>query len=107
MRTTVLAMCLAGCNFVNPNYPPELPLDAELTDCEVDEDCTIVELGCCSDCNGGLAVAVRNDARDQVETDFSQACGRGVACTLIACAPLEATCEANVCAVTQGEFPDG
>jgi hypothetical protein len=94
---------LAACGvFPNPNYPPELPLDPALTQCTIAGDCTVVELGCCDACNGGVAVAVRSDARGDVIDEYSEACGPTVACTLMGCPPLEAVCDAGTCTLEQG-----
>ena len=79
-------------------YPPDLPLDAAYTDCEGDTDCTIVELGCCDDCNGGLAVAVNNTTSEaEVRDRFSERCGRRTACTEMDCPDHYATCDEGTC----------
>lgn len=105
MRILWMVWGASACVLPNPNYPPALPLEAEFTDCEVDEDCTLVELGCCDACNGGFKVSVRTDRRQEVEREFAETCPGDFACTLLACPPDEAVCdENNTCAIETGSF---
>jgi hypothetical protein len=74
--------------------------------CEVAEDCVAVELECCDQCNGGKAVAVHKDHVDHVTADSPR--GRGecanIACTKMACAPWETTCDGGTCGLKQGSW---
>lgn len=102
MRAILLTAGLAACfPLPNPNYPPELPLDPSLTTCQKDDDCVIVELGCCDACNGGFAVAVSADARGDVIEEYSESCPVNVACTLRACPPLVPRCDVDTCVAEQ------
>lgn len=104
MKYAIALLALTGCLFDNPNYPPPEPLPAELTTCSVDEDCVIVELGCCGSCNGGTAVAVRADRQDEVETTYAENCVGGTSCTMMACPPLEAACIDDTCTAQTGSW---
>jgi hypothetical protein len=104
MWIVLAATLLAGCaSDGNDSYPPG-ELDASFTTCTQPTDCVVVELGCCDDCNGGLAVAVNNASAAEVEAAFSESCGNNTACTLMACADWEISCDAGTCAAVRGTF---
>ncbi len=69
----------------NNDYPPELPLDDQYTQCSVDADCVRIELGCCDECNGGFAVVVNEDSVKEVQREFGQRCSPLHGCTLVGC----------------------
>lgn len=93
------------CACPTKRYPPELPLDPEYTECEAPEECTVVELGCCGECNGGFAVAARADKADEVFDEFSERCkGKNVSCNLMACPGWIIDCVEGSCAIERGEF---
>lgn len=87
-----------------PNYEPPSELPAAFTACEAASDCEIVQLTCCDHCNGGTALSLRSDHRDEALATYGQDCGEGVACTEMACAPLEPTCDDGVCGAVEGAF---
>ncbi|MEL6349550.1 MAG: hypothetical protein AAFV53_40985 [Myxococcota bacterium] len=95
-----LMLFLFACN----NYPPPDPLESELTDCSADEECVVVELGCCDACNGGTAVAVNKAQEDETRDRYSERCGLNYACTLMACGSLDAVCDDGTCVLEQGDF---
>jgi hypothetical protein len=80
-------------------YPPPAALDAAYTACEVDDDCLVLELGICDQCNGGEAVAVNGDSELDVADRYAQCVPDtgNWACTAMACTPPTATCDAGVC----------
>ena len=65
----------------------------------------IVELGCCDYCNGGEARSVNVASVAAVTERYEERCGRNTACTLIGCAALLPTCEANTCGLVQDTGP--
>ncbi|MFH1831114.1 MAG: hypothetical protein ABH871_10155 [Pseudomonadota bacterium] len=65
--------------------------------CEIDDDCIIVELGCCDHCNGGRAVAANKGLAELVKTVQGDECEEETMCTLMACAPLLARCTQGKC----------
>ncbi len=65
--------------------------------CEIDDDCTIVELGCCDYCNGGRAVAANKGFEDFVKNTLGEECEEETMCTLMACAPLLTRCTDGNC----------
>ncbi|MEL6345701.1 MAG: hypothetical protein AAFV53_21510 [Myxococcota bacterium] len=89
----MVLLSLSGCN----TYPPPDELNSGYTTCQTDDECVVVELGCCTACNGGTAVAVRTDQADEVADIYSERCGNGVDCTQRACDPLEAVCQVDTC----------
>lgn len=95
-------LTLAACG--NPDYPPPDPLPAELTTCDVPEDCVVVELGCCDACNGGVVVAVHADHAAETRDTYSERCSGNTACTLVACAPNTADCIDSTCTVVTGTW---
>ena len=101
-RYLISFLLVSACG--NPSYPPELPLDEELTTCTADEDCVVVQLGCCDACNGGVAVSARADRAEDVRGEFAEAGCATVDCTLMDCPPLLATCPATTCTLEQGTF---
>jgi hypothetical protein len=103
MRWTLLVPLTVGC-FATDDYPPPDPLPAEYTECEADEDCVVTELGCCDECNGGIAVAVRSDQEAEVVELYTETCREGQACTEIGCPPWVVTCDAGTCAAERGTF---
>lgn len=96
---TVMWMVLWGLGCGNPAYPPTQPLELEFRACVVDEDCTIVELGCCDECNGGFAVSATLGEEEAVLDEYGEgACG-GTDCTLLGCNPLVPRCSNGLCIV--------
>jgi len=71
--------------------------------CESDDDCTIVELGCCDHCNGGRTVATNVDFADDIEALYGDECEEDQACTLMACAPILAKCLEGMCMAYEDE----
>ncbi len=104
MRVIVLALVATGCSLTPSNFPPELPLGPQFTTCAEDSDCVVVELGCCDECNGGLAVATNAQSAGQVQDTFSERCGREFGCTLIGCGPLTAECDVDTCTLGGGDL---
>jgi hypothetical protein len=98
------AMLVAGSSMVGcgDDYPPPDPLPAEYTACEADADCVVTELGCCDECNGGFAVAVRSDRQAEVVDLYSERCGGDTACTEMGCQPWVVTCDAGTCGAARG-----
>ncbi|MEN0063948.1 MAG: hypothetical protein AAGA48_17475 [Myxococcota bacterium] len=86
-----------GCG--NPNYPPENPLEFEFRSCKVDEDCTILELGCCDECNGGFAVAVTQGQETAALDEYGESGCGNAGCDLLSCSPLIAQCINELCVV--------
>lgn len=68
--------------------------------CKADDDCVVIETGCCDHCNGGKAVAYPKSAgapkREEPCTDR--------ACTELACGPALPHCNAGKCEVKIGEL---
>lgn len=102
MLILLAAAGLIGCS--NPEYPPPDPLPDPYTRCAGSEDCVIVELGCCDACNGGTAVSVNAKSEAEVRDRYAESCGNNQACTLMACAPWEPTCDDRTCGMEQGEL---
>ena len=65
--------------------------------CEADEDCTVVELGCCDHCNGGRTTATHKDFAEEIKEIMGDECEEDHACTLIGCAPVLARCNGGRC----------
>ena len=85
------------------DYPPALPLELELTECEVDDDCVALELGLCDHCNGGTVVAVSDASQGEVLSRHSECLpdtGQW-ACTEMACEIREATCLEGTCTLVE------
>lgn len=97
-RALVLTL-LVACGNDNPNYPPELPLPDEYRTCQVDADCTIVELGVCDHCNGGMAAAVSVDKEADALETYGETPPKGDdwGCTLMDCAQFAAECIDDLC----------
>ncbi len=65
--------------------------------CVSDDDCAVVELGCCDHCNGGWVMAVNGDYADDIEKIYGADCAEDHACTLMGCAEKLARCSAGQC----------
>ncbi len=105
MRWSVLLL-LVGCGSGSDpatDYPPS-DLDPAFVSCAVAADCVALELGCCDECNGGFAVAVRSDKATEVAEQHAEVCRNGHACTEIGCAPWVVDCVDEVCAMERGSF---
>jgi len=102
----VFILLVLGClSLDNPDYPPAVPLDPELTSCAADEECAVVQLGCCDHCNGGIAVATNLQSEEEVRDAFSETCGTTYACTLVGCPPLLPVCNpTDGCTLDQGKL---
>ncbi len=94
LASALLWVTAVGCA---PEYPPPTEIPVEYTACDSPEDCVVVELGCCDECNGGEARSVNGDHANAVIDRYSETCGPGTACTEIGCAAWVTTCERNVC----------
>ena len=66
-------------------------------DCEIDEDCVVVELGCCDHCNGGRVIASHKDYADDIREMLGDQCEENTACTLMACANEIPKCDGGRC----------
>lgn len=98
-----LILVACGTSSAEPWDPPsQTELRSEFTDCADGATCVVVELGCCDACNGGLAVAVRQDQATAVADEHGEICDEPVACTEMACAPLTAECDSDVCTLVEG-----
>lgn len=71
--------------------------------CEIDDDCVVVELGCCDHCNGGRTVASHKDFANDIKYMMGDECEEDYACTLMACAPVLARCTDNMCETYEDE----
>ena len=103
----LMATTACGGDAVDPDlseYPPDLPLDAAYTECELVDDCVVVELGCCDDCNGGLAVAVNVSSEPDVVDRFTEVCDDDQACTEIGCPAWVLSCDDGACGLGRGTF---
>lgn len=109
-RFLLIVIALAACKKdAAPTAPPDNGGGDPVADpyaCTADEDCVAVELQCCDACNGGEAVGVHRDHAEAVRAESPAATGGcdDVACTLMACAPWEASCEAGKCTLARGAF---
>ena len=89
---------------------PMSPLQTELQpdamfSCVMDEDCAVVEMGCCDYCNGGWQMAVNSKHADRAAQIWHEpSCGTE-ACTKMACVDTYSpVCDGGVCA-RRGEEP--
>jgi hypothetical protein len=74
------------------------PKPAPMVACVTDEDCTVVEMGCCDHCNGGWQMAVNTKYVDHAMTWHESEC-ETAACTRMACEEtLSPVCDGGVCA---------
>lgn len=66
--------------------------------CMTDDDCTVLELGCCDKCNGGWQLSVNTrHAEAATRTWAEQQCDTG--CTTLECpVTLAPVCDGGVCA---------
>ena len=62
--------------------------------CDRDADCEVVQTACCDHCNGGKADAF---AKGYAAAHRAKNC-EGTACTMRACGPAVAVCNAGQCA---------
>lgn len=94
----MLWLALVGCG---DGYPPPDELPAEYTACQSAGDCMVVELRCCDSCQGGVAVAVNQEAFEEVTDRYGESCRPDTTCADEACqegwVPL---CEDGTCAAT-------
>jgi hypothetical protein len=66
--------------------------------CDFDEDCVVLELGCCDHCNGGSLVSVGLEYLDEVDWKFRDRDCTGE-CTQTDCGiDFEPVCDDGVCA---------
>lgn len=98
LRAPFLLLALTACGYPPP---PADELPEEYVTCAAPDECQVVEFGCCDACNGGEARAIRKDHADEARRRYQESCAFGVTCTLVACAPLRATCTDGRCALAQ------
>jgi hypothetical protein len=92
--------------------PATMPSGAEdpLVACEDDDDCELVELGCCDRCNGGWVMSFAKATATEARSRWREpGCGRMVHCTSLGCLDhARAVCDAGTCARIVSPFgPDG
>jgi len=105
----VIASTLAALSLLvacsSPSRPPTTeptpgpgpgPGEPSHTACTSDEDCVVVETQCCDHCNGGKAEAFH---KDHAAAHKPTGCEE-VVCTLMACGPAKASCQAGQCTAT-------
>lgn len=67
--------------------------------CAVDADCGAVEIMCCDHCNGGKAVAANKLYSGEVKAALGPKSCDSVACTEMACAPVQTACQQGTCVI--------
>jgi hypothetical protein len=67
--------------------------------CAADADCGAVEIMCCDHCNGGKAVAANKLYSAEVKAALGAKDCAGVACTEMACAPVQTACQLGTCII--------
>jgi hypothetical protein len=80
------------------------PMPEPMFACLTDEDCTVVELGCCDACNGGWQLSVNTKHVDHATQELHESdCGT-TACTRMACVDaLSPVCDGGLCARREEE----
>src|SRR5690349_15601975 len=73
---------------------------AGAAECKADDECVVVETGCCDHCNGGKAQAFPKGK----EAGHGPTGCTDIACTEMACGPALPKCEAGKCTVKIGEL---
>ena len=81
-------------------YSDEVAIDWQ--GCATDDDCIVVELGCCDHCNGGYVVATNTLFAEEVIEEMSDVCEEDHPCTLMACPEELPRCEEGICT----HYPD-
>lgn len=68
--------------------------------CVTDDECSVVEMGCCDHCNGGWQLAVNRDLVVEAKAQWQDLdCATEVACPETACATEPSPiCDGGVCA---------
>lgn len=106
----ILIVMLTSCKKGSSSSTPPPDDDARFDErqaCAADADCVVVEVECCDQCNGGLAVGIHRDHAAEVRAAYVPAdeCA-DVACTLMACEPATAFCRQGVCGLRRGDRED-
>ena len=63
-----------------------------LTACHLDEDCVLIEVGCCDHCNGGKLMSVNVKAKPEALAKYKAKDCKGKKCTLMGCMPKVPSC---------------
>ncbi len=63
-----------------------------LAACHKDEDCVLIEVGCCGHCNGGKLMAVNGKAKPEALAKYKAKDCKGKKCTLMGCTPKVPVC---------------
>jgi len=74
-----------------------LSISGQVIECDVDSDCTVLELGCCDSCNGGWSASVNKDYADGVTDRNHDTCAGNEICTDMWCGHSFPRCENNTC----------
>ena len=88
---------------------PMAPLMTELVPdpmvaCVQDEDCTVVEMGCCDACNGGWEMAVNTKQVEIATLTWHEPKCETTECTRMACLEtLSPVCDGGICARREEE----
>ena len=63
-----------------------------LAACHKDEDCVLIEVGCCGHCNGGKLMSVNGKAKPEALAKYKAKDCKGKKCTLMGCTPKVPVC---------------
>lgn len=77
-----------------------LKLDGMVIACQEDNDCTVIELGCCDHCNGGWSASVSKDYAEQVALRNQDKCDSNTICTDMWCGYEFPRCINGECTAT-------
>lgn len=93
----LLLFPIAGCEEV----PSVDDVPRQWRRCTHAEECTYYEAGCCDHCNGGKALPVRKDFKEQAEQTLSANCvsSAWLSCTGVGCYEPELRCSDGLCTV--------
>jgi hypothetical protein len=72
-------------------------LSGPVVECTKDEDCVVVEIGCCDHCNGGEVASVNVAYAEEVEEYHTGDCGDQIMCTMMACPDELPRCREGEC----------
>jgi len=97
----ITILTFAACSQGGSKTPPDDDALGNLTgpviECTKNDDCVVVEIGCCDHCNGGEVASVNAAYAEEVEEYHTDDCDEQAMCTMMACPDELPRCREGKC----------
>jgi len=78
-------------------FPPGVDPEQAWFECESDDQCVVLEMGCCDHCNGGWLMTLNEIYAAEALATYKEKDCEGILCTKMACSQKEGVCVDGMC----------